>query len=290
MSTMRSFIVFLFVTSVHFVSVQSLLNQTTLLSPTVIPTEDGRRSCPSQQQRDASHQMIKNAVAAALRLDSSDPTVRCGAGQWTRVAFLDMNDPFQFCPSAWRLNASSGIRRCGRPSSSNDMCHGTSYSSGGRTYTKVCGRVIGYQVGHPDAFHSSDSINEAYVEGVSITHGSPRSHIWTLAAGRSEIANSDCPCAAGSSQTPPSFVGNNYYCESGNQNTSTVNYHLYASDPLWDGQQCDSEGTCCSGGKSPPWFSVDLIRSTSDSIEVRICSDFDTSEDTPIQLLELYIQ
>ena len=49
--------------------------------------------------------------------------------------------------------------------------------AGGYTYTKVCGRVIGYQVGHPDAFHSSKSIDKAYVEGVSITHGSPRSHI-----------------------------------------------------------------------------------------------------------------
>ena len=100
-------------TSLHFVSVQSLLNQTTLLSPTIVPAEDGTRRCPSQQQRDASRQMIKNAVAAALRLNSSDPTVHCGAGQWTRVAFLDMNNPLQLCTSAWRLNTPSGIRRCG---------------------------------------------------------------------------------------------------------------------------------------------------------------------------------
>ena len=268
-------------------SVQSLSNQTTFLSPTIIPAEDGTRRCPSQQQRDASHQMIKSAVAAALRLDSSDPTVRCGAGQWTRVAFLDMNDPLQLCPSAWRLNTSSGIRRCGRPSSSNDMCHGTFYSSGGRTYSKVCGRVIGYQVGHPDAFHSSDTIDQAYVEGVSITHGFPRSHIWTLAADLSETGNRACPCDNGSTSSPPSFVGNNYYCESGNQNSSSTNHFLYANDPLWDGRQCSSEGSCCS---TAPWFSVNLITPTSDSIEVRICADFDVSEDTPIQLLELYIQ
>jgi hypothetical protein len=35
---------------------------------------------------------------------------------------------------------------------------------------------------------------------------------------------------------------------------------------------------------------VDLVNSTSDDIEVRICSDFTDTEDTPIHLLEVYIQ
>ena len=198
-----------------------------------------------------------------------------------------MTDPCQHCPSNWSESDTHGVRVCGRPSSSHNMCHGTSYSSGGRTYTKVCGRVIGYQVGHPDAFHSSVSINEAYVEGVSITHGSPRSHIWTLAADYSEIGNNVCPCDNNSIRNPPLFVGSNYYCESGNQNSSFTNSFLYDNDPLWDGQQCSSEGDCCS---TAPWFNVNLINPTSNSIEVRICADFDTTEDTPIQLLELYIQ
>ena len=62
---------------------------------------------------------------------------------------------------------------------------------------------------------------------------------------------------------------------------------LYTSDPLWDGSQCESEGSCCS---TAPWFTVDLVNSTSDDIEVRICSNFHEYEkDTPIHLLELYI-
>jgi hypothetical protein len=43
--------------------------------------------------------------------------------------------------------------------------------------------------------------------------------------------------------------------------------------------------------KSPPWFSVQLPTRTTDRIEVRICADESTSnEDTPIQLLEIYVQ
>ena len=65
--------------------------------------------------------------------------------------------------------------------------------------------------------------------------------------------------------------------------------HLYSEDPLWDGEQC--EGECCSNGKSPPWFSVELPNPTSDDIEVRICCGEGTQEDdTPIQLLEIYVQ
>ena len=133
-----------------------------------------------------------------------------------------MKDPSQTYPSAWRENTTNGVRVCGRPPSSHNMCHGTFYSPGGCTFTKVCGRVIGYQIGHPDAFHSSDSINSAYVEGVSITHGSPRAHIWIYAADISGTGI-QCPCDNGSTSSPPSFVGNNYYCESGNQNSSSSN-------------------------------------------------------------------
>ena len=94
----------------------------------------------------------------------------------------------------------------------------------------------------------------------------------------------------------PHFVGNNYVyysnCESGNKNNSFINYFLYADDPLWDGEDCSTEGTCCSNinGRFPPWFTVTLNVPTNDNIEVRICADYNTSEDTPIELLEIYIQ
>ena len=60
---------------------------------------------------------------------------------------------------------------------------------------------------------------------------------------------------------------------------------LYASDPLWDGYQCEQVNTCCPGA---PWFSVQFPAYTSDSIEMRICGDESTAnENTPISLLEI---
>jgi hypothetical protein len=173
-------------------------------------------------------------------------------------------------------------------------------SDDGRQYSKVCGQVIGYQIGSTDVFaNQQNSIDTGYVDGVSVTYGSPRTHIWTYAAGLSEqflVTNErfSCPCAvAGSAytpQTPPLFVGNNYYCESGNPSSTFefTDVFRYTTDPLWDGQQC--EGQCCSDGRTPPWFSVTLANPTTDDIDVRICGTEPTrNEDTPISLIELYM-
>ena len=215
------------------------------------------------------------------------------------MASLNMSNPSQQCPSAWREINNNGVRACGRPVSGGIVVPAATFYAAGRQYSGVCGRAIGYQIGSPDAFGLNArgrTIDSYYVYGVSITHGSPRSHIWTYAAGttegsRSIGAESNCPCADPSRQAirlPPSFVGENYYCESGNAGISYINHHLYNSDRLWDGQQC--EGECCSNGKSPPWFSVELPNPTTDDIEVRICSAEGTIDDVPVEQLELYVQ
>ena len=45
----------------------------------------------------------------------------------------------------------------------------------------MCGRIIGYQVGSPDGFnqyYGMISLNQGYMDGVSITYGYPCHHIW----------------------------------------------------------------------------------------------------------------
>ena len=76
---------------------------------------------------------------------------QCGAGLWWRVAYLDMTEPLQQCPSAWREYNTSGVRACGRPESSTGSCAAVFYFPN-RQYSRVCGRIIGYQVASPDAF------------------------------------------------------------------------------------------------------------------------------------------
>ena len=219
----------------------------------------------------------------------------CGAGLWYRVAFFNMSDPSQQCPSPWRLVTTNGVRACGRPASSGSSCPGTFYSATSE-YQRVCGRVIGYQHGTPDGFGlntNRGSLNDAYLDGVSITYGLPRKHAWSYAAGQSENSassiTSNCPCAPMQGEKPQPFVDDNYYCESGSPNNDGMLGVLYNDDKLWDGKQC--EGTCCTDSKSPPWFSVCLPNLTTTSIEVRICGDQGTDdEDTPIELLEIYVQ
>ena len=143
----------------------------------------------------------------------------------------------------------------------------------------MCGRALGYQYGHPDAFNGG-SIDSHYVEGLSVTHGTPRNHIWTFAAGLSK--GSSCPCA--SSYPAPSFVGEKYFCESGN--SGVVQSQWYLDDPLWDSQGCAATSTCCDRGG--PWFTTTLSEEVSDDIEVRWCSSV-SSEEGGVEQLEIYI-
>ena len=69
-------------------------------------------------------------------------------------------------------------------------CHSTNFTTFGVPYNKVCGMTVGYQGGDTDGFaisyFSPQSINDPYVDGVSITYGTPRKHIWTYAIGFSD--------------------------------------------------------------------------------------------------------
>ena len=222
----------------------------------------------------------------------------CGAGEWHRVAHLNMSDPISQCPPSWVEENIAGVRACGR-GTTNEGCVSTMVNTGGEQYRKVCGRAIGYQYGNTDAFElpGTPTINEVYVDGLSITYGAPRQHIWTYAAAVSEVplgsyTSSNCPCASLPGKSPPSYLGNNWYCESGNPDPISPTRNVLSNDPLWDGENC--EGTCCSNGKSPPWFSMELPGPTNDDIEARICtnehSNSSESEDVFIEIFEIYIQ
>ena len=230
---------------------------------------------------------ISDFISMQIR-NTSLQELNCGPGPWNNVAYLNMTDPSQQCPPAWREYNTDGVRACGRPVTSEGNCSATFYFTG-RQYSRVCGRVIGYQFASPDAF-SHD------IDGINITYGEQCNHIWSYVAGATERSSvhrgGNCPCSTEPGTVPQSFVGKSYYCESGNPADGVTfgqNARLYFDDPLWDGQQC--EGTCCNGTNSPPWFSVQLPASTTDMIEVSICCDQGTDdEDIPVELIEIYVQ
>ena len=258
---------------------------------------DGSQTCPSEEQREIVRNEIRNATQRLLQ-ESVVPLLQvfsCGGSTgWRRVAYLNMSDSSQQCPSVWR-EYTTPHRTCGRRSTSAS-CEGLNYTTGSEQYDQVCGRIIGYQLGSPDSFgNASLSIDTYYVDGVSVTHGSPRQHIWSFANGLLEVLSDQyytCPCVNGSTAGDriPSFVGQNYFCESGITQWDGRFIFFPDGDPLWDGQGCGSNSTCCTFN-SPPWFNVQLSSPTSDDIEVRLCGDEGTgNEDSPIQLMELYVK
>ena len=220
---------------------------------------------------------------------------------WMRAGYLNMTEANSECPGNLRL-FQSPKRSCGRGEASGRIgCSSVYYPTHGISYRQVCGRVTAYQIGTTNAFFaygydSRVTIDGYYVDGVSITRGSsPRQHIWTFAAARDEISSDShiCPCtnSKGSSSTSPvpPYVGQNYFCETGTA-TSAGNGVFYSNDPLWDGFGCGTGSSCCSG-TNPPYFCVDLGADVSDDIELRVCgNESRESEDTPVELVELYVR
>ena len=220
------------------------------------------------------------------------------SGGWMRIANLNMTEGGS-CPDGFRMYSKGGVHACGRPVTSSGSCVGTIFSSSGIKYSQVCGKVIGYQVGWTDGSRRDDSsiknnINTYYADGVSLTHGNPRKHVWSLMSGESDrrYRYSQCPCGNYGSNPAPSFVGSDYYCESGYHGSSGPNYgKLYPSDQLWDGKDCGSSETSCCQRPLIPWFYKSIGYYTTDYIEMRICCDEGTNdEDVPVEQYELYVK
>ena len=212
-------------------------------------------------------------------------------GLWRRIASIDVSAGDD-CPTGWNKSSYNNVSFCTGIGFNSGGCYSAFFPTNGVSYQHVCGRARGYQKGSPDGFENIQSIDIVYVNGLSITHGNPRQHIWTFAVGLTDhgsFSGNNCPCAAIPGPGPPSFVDNNFYCESGALDDFDRDTY-YLSDPLWDGAGCSANNTCCSN-TNQPWFHHQLSGTTQDDIEVRICvvSSF-SNEAILVDILELYIQ
>ena len=182
----------------------SLRFNSTTIPGRVIPY-DGLEGCPPADQREAARSEVTANLIALLRSVSFNVSVNvsqyCGRGSWIRVVHINMTDNSQQCPGTFR-EYSGPVRTCGRRTRSGGSCDSATFSVKGARYNRVCGRVIAYQVGSPGAFYpgisEGQSIDSYYLDGISITHGSPRQHIWSFAASpdeRSFVPTRICPCS-----------------------------------------------------------------------------------------------
>ena len=216
-----------------------------------------------------------------------------GEGGWTRIAYINTTLPKAICPEGLVLeyynNTDIDHGVCKRNSSDLYIgCDSVYYSSNGYQYSQVCGQARGYSdqaLGfyYYNYFNTNLDLNSIYVDGVSITRGDPRQHIWTYAAGHhSRISEFGCPCIINGTESVPPFVGNDYYCEE-------LTEHGTFSDALWDGADCESyEGTCCQQPHMP-WFIKQIGEETSDDIEVRLCY-FSGFSLVAIDILEIFVK
>ena len=148
-------------------------------------------------------------------------------GGWSCVAYLNMSDPTHQCPPAWR-EITEPVRTCGRTNQTLVSpflgsafglggCSSAFFSSQSNSYCHVCGRIISYQLGSANGFQPYSAgwytrIEDLYVDGVVITCGTEKQHIWTLA-----VVGSYCPC-----NTQPGFSTQRICADEGTGNEGSL--------------------------------------------------------------------
>ena len=234
----------------------------------------------------------------AIAIANGDFLSTCAGvgGTWRRIANINISARDD-CPGEWRKATQSGVSFCRVASNERFTCSSANFSTNGISYQRVCGRARGYQKGDTLAFYGQSfitdrTIDQDYVSGLSITYsGNPRQHVWTFASGRGERFDDplNCPCSVNTAFNPSgTFVGDDYYCESGSMYRSSNTDTYYFNDTLWDGAGCIDN--CCDD-TTQPWFYRQLNQITQDDIEARICAHGHFSDRaTLIDQLELYIQ
>ena len=269
---------------------------------------------------------LDNFVLQNFFTSSENSLAKCGipSANWRRIGYFDTTkgDP---CPSGFRtftnqLENGQTQTACGRPSENtrqgSPLCISLKFSPG-ENYSHVCGRARGYQYGYSYGFYSYHSkgqrtLDSPYLDGISFTQSDstgPRNHLWSYAVGYSEnwgasygidrngtirhFPSSFCPCAK--SDYPqsyiPSFIGDNFYCESGfvgNPTDAFVVSRVSWEDLVWDGSGCHAAGNQCC--KRYGWFHREVPPS-SDDIEVRWCGNNANggSSNMPTDQLEIWV-
>ena len=216
-----------------------------------------------------------------------------GEPGWLKVADFDMRRAHEECPYNFNVVYHQNLTLCAK-SVRGKGCQSVTYPLHGVPYQRLCGRASAFQVGTNNAFHRFQcehcTIDDPYVDGLSITYDYPRKHIWSLAASWTgyyvDGYRAVCPCANGQGTPPPEFVGRNYFCEAGQYWPSKG--AIDERDPLWDGRCGPDEEGCC-GYPDQPWFCADIPGGSDRDVEVRVCSD-EAEEDIYWQSLEIYVQ
>ena len=248
----------------------------TCLPATSLNTSD--TACPSDSLVDEEVRKTKAMLGTETWFRPCD----CGGPGWEKIAFYDFSQ--QECPPNFTRKYGLFNSVSCEATNGYSNCDGFSYYYSslpllvpGRSYTSVCGQVRGH--GRGIAFYNAIvcnySLEQAYVDGVSLTHGPAgrRTHIWTFAAANAD-GHTYTPSICGCSNTnknwtnaTPGEVGNDYFCDSYTEGGEWEARD--EDDDLWDGEGCGSSSSCCEW-KDPPYFCKQLHNTTSEDMEIRL--------------------
>ena len=143
---------------------------------------------------DSGYYWIKGVSGAVGVYCEMNPPFGAESGGWMRIADIDTRNYHSRCPPGLIINVTEGTKFCSKPSLAPG-CSSTIFTTREVEYSMVCGRVIGYQYFNtnglgPSRFTPGIDQTYMYVDGVSITHGSQRQHVWTFAAANNELVDS----------------------------------------------------------------------------------------------------
>ena len=260
----------------------------------------------SLEERVRNQMSLVSSCADLLRRDSSAPSglywIRsssgtgvqvycdmnrtCGniTGGWMRVADVSVGANRDSCPGKleWLQIGYSSHYACTSNSASSSLF----FSTHNTRYSHICGEVTAYKIGFLEAFKGNSdelTIDMSYVDGISITHGRPRKHIWTFAAAHTGQGQGSCPCNGG--HQPPSFVGNDYTCDLGCNPRNIDNTDYYR---LWEGSCREFYPPCCCDSRIP--FFKFLSQPTTDDIELRVMREVQNmNEDILIENIDILV-
>ncbi len=115
-------------------------------------------------------------------------TKSCGniTGGLTRIATINSYTRSQYCTGEIKVDNIGCVQK-----SSSPGCSGITFHSINLSTSQMCGVLEGAFFGTGEGFMQrpmNSSLNDTYVDGISITDGSVTNHIWTFSA----KTNGDC--------------------------------------------------------------------------------------------------
>ena len=265
---------------------------------TYLDTSD--TACPSDS-------LVDEEVCKTKAMLSTDTWFRpcdCGGPGWKKVAFYDFSQ--QECPPNFiRSFEPFNYVACRATHRHWTICNGYAYSYQSsslplpvqeRSYSSVCGQVRGHGRGYAfeNAIVCNYSLEQAYVHGVSLTHGPAgrRTHIWTFAAAYADgypNIQDICGCSNTNNNwthATPGDVGDDYFCDSDYQYTEGGGYQgIHKDDVLWNGEGCSSNSSCCEWN-DPPYFCKHLHNTTSEDMEIRVFTGYSST----VSLIEIFVK